>query len=304
MVDFGQPVERAGVAQFGFHNPDCPALGLEVVPYAQLAGRTHASMLAKVHRTDFHQLFLVTHGTGSAMVDFEEVPCPADVALNVAPGRVVRHPRPSGAGDRVEALMVLFGPAFPPRLEHAEGLLDSFGPVRIQIPPAERLAVARCADELEHEYRRAVIPPGPNPATVELLRHQLGTLLLRLARLTASDGAAPGSDSVQRETFRRFSQQLERSFGTARNALDYAALLGYSVRTLDRACQSVAGQSTKAVIDARVTLEAKRLLAHTDLPVATIARRLGFSEPSNFGKFFTRATGTTPGAFRARERAG
>jgi AraC-like DNA-binding protein len=36
--------------------------------------------------------------------------------------------------------------------------------------------------------------------------------------------------------------------------------------------------------------------------VVTISRRLGFSEPTNFGKFFTRETGQTPGAFRAQER--
>lgn len=32
--------------------------------------------------------------------------------------------------------------------------------------------------------------------------------------------------------------------------------------------------------------------------MATIARRLGFPEPTNFGKFFTRYTSVTPGAFR------
>jgi AraC-like DNA-binding protein len=70
------------------------------------------------------------------------------------------------------------------------------------------------------------------------------------------------------------------------------------VRTLTRACQAATGQPVKHVIDERVALEARRLLAHTDEPVAAIARRLGFSEPTNFGKFFTRHTGTTPGEFR------
>ncbi len=51
-----------------------------------------------------------------------------------------------------------------------------------------------------------------------------------------------------------------------------------------------------------MTLEAQRLLAHTDLPVATIGRALGFSEATNFGKFFTRQTGNTPGDFRRTQR--
>ena len=63
-------------------------------------------------------------------------------------------------------------------------------------------------------------------------------------------------------------------------------------------CQRATGHTAKHLIDARVALEAKRLLAHTDLPVAAIGRRLGFTEPSNFGKFYARATEQTPGAFR------
>jgi AraC-like DNA-binding protein len=44
----------------------------------------------------------------------------------------------------------------------------------------------------------------------------------------------------------------------------------------------------------------ERLLAHTDLPAAGIAAALGFSEATNFGKFFTREAGLSPGAFRRR----
>jgi AraC-like DNA-binding protein len=58
------------------------------------------------------------------------------------------------------------------------------------------------------------------------------------------------------------------------------------------------GQPVKHVIDARVALEVQRLPAHTDEPVATIARRLSFPDPTNFGKFFTRHIGTCPGTFR------
>jgi AraC-like DNA-binding protein len=81
-------------------------------------------------------------------------------------------------------------------------------------------------------------------------------------------------------------------------AADYAQRLGYTVKTLTRACGAATGQPVRHVVDARVALEARRLPAHTDEPVATIARRLGFPEPADFGKFFTRHTGVTFGAFR------
>lgn len=61
------------------------------------------------------------------------------------------------------------------------------------------------------------------------------------------------------------------------------------------------GRTAKEIIDARVMLEAKRLLIHTDRPVAAIAADLGFSEPTNFVKYFTIRAGMAPGAFRLSE---
>ncbi|WP_408997150.1 helix-turn-helix transcriptional regulator [Streptomyces europaeiscabiei] len=40
------------------------------------------------------------------------------------------------------------------------------------------------------------------------------------------------------------------------------------------------------------------LLSHADEPVATIARRLGFPEPTDFGKLFTRHSEVALGSFR------
>ena len=77
-----------------------------------------------------------------------------------------------------------------------------------------------------------------------------------------------------------------------------------STRALSRACRAVTGTSTKDVIDARVALEARRLLVHTDLPINAIARQLGFSEVTNFGKFFVRRVNMTPGAFRRKSKKG
>ena len=44
--------------------------------------------------------------------------------------------------------------------------------------------------------------------------------------------------------------------------------------------------------------QASRLLALTDMPVAAVARAVGFTDPANFSKFFQRQSGQTPGSFR------
>jgi AraC-like DNA-binding protein len=151
--------------------------------------------------------------------------------------------------------------------------------------------------ELSAEY--AALPHTQTPELTEaLLRQLLGALLIRLARLPAPHQ----HPSPATEPYLAFRRELQRSFATTRSVETYAARLGYSPRTLTRACLAATGRTAKQLADARVALEAQRLLAHTDLPVSEIGRSLGFTEPTNFGKFFTRETGQTPGAFRLTQR--
>ncbi|MFI1160393.1 helix-turn-helix domain-containing protein [Streptomyces sioyaensis] len=302
MVKSGHAPGGAPFAEVGYRNPDRPLLGVEVLDYTSLTSRLSAEVLALPHRLDFHVITLVTGGTGTARVDFVHRPCTPGTVLHVSPGQVQQLPRPAdGRPGGLQAALVLFTAAFPPRLERTAPLLNHpFGPVAWSVPQGERDGLARAMGELAVEYRRAIAEADADGATVDLLRQLLGALLLRLTRLPAPEGAdRPGAGD---EVYRRFQRELERSFASSRNAADYAARAGYSLRTLNRACQAATGHTAKECIDDRVALEAKRLLAHTDLAVAPISRRLGFSEPTNFGKFFCRATGHTPGAFRAQER--
>ncbi|GAA3677578.1 helix-turn-helix domain-containing protein [Lentzea roselyniae] len=290
MVKIGQPQD---VTAFSFQNPDRLSLAIEVVTLGQMTHRLSPTTLAAVHRTDFHQLFLFKSGTGQAMVDFVNHPCDVGTVTYVHPGRVLRFPQPVPAFAPLDAYLVLFTPAFPPDLPLIRPVLSPFGPAVWHPGEIDREGVLHAAAELNSEYQRAIDDEAESRTTVELVRQLLGALLLRLARLPGDTGV-----SDHDENFRRFQEELEQSFTTTHNAAEYAARIGYSLRTLNRICQASTGSSAKALIDERVALEARRLLVHTTLPAAAIGWRLGFDEPSNFGKFFTRTTGLTPGAFR------
>ncbi|MFC8146439.1 AraC family transcriptional regulator [Streptomyces paradoxus] len=244
--------------------------------------------LQRVHCTDFHALTLVTDGSAEHTVDFVTYPCRPGTLLWVRPGQVQSHAEPGG----INGTHLLFTPAFPAPSAAASRLADDwYGPACWQLA-ADRnyTATADHLSQIRAEYTR---PEGASP---EVLRLLVGALLLHLDRLPRP---GPHSDpQAGGEVYARFRAELERSYATTRRAEDYAHRLGYTVKTLTRACQAATGKPVKQVIDARVTLQAQRLLAHTDEPIATIAHRLGFSEPANFGKFFRNQTGTTPGNFR------
>jgi len=67
---------------------------------------------------------------------------------------------------------------------------------------------------------------------------------------------------------------------------DYADRLGCSTKALRRACLAVRGLPPKMMIEERVILEAKRLIAYTSWPIEAIAETVGFGEATNFVKFF------------------
>jgi AraC-like DNA-binding protein len=83
---------------------------------------------------------------------------------------------------------------------------------------------------------------------------------------------------------------------------DIAADQHVSPRTLIRRLKR-GGTSYKAILeDVRRTLAAD-YLRHSEMSVAAIAFRLGYQDPSNFGRAFRGWFGVSPGRYRARSRA-
>jgi AraC-like DNA-binding protein len=130
-----------------------------------------------------------------------------------------------------------------------------------------------------------------------ILQHQLHALLLQLGRQSGRV-YANGDGGRQHRTYKRFLEVLEFRFAETRSVRDYARELACSPKTLQRACLAAAGVSPKEVIERRVMLEAGRLLAHTSISTGELAVKLGFTEPTNFVKFFRSHEGMTPTAYR------
>lgn len=282
------------IPRLGFNPLRQRVPGFEIIDLATLHQRRARRDPHGVHRVDFHTLSLITEGSGEHMIDFVTYPCRPGTLLWVRPGQIQRYVRPG----TTNGVHVLFTPSFPPHLNGADRVISTwYGPACRQLgASADYAALTTLVGQLRAEYDRP-----DESASPEIIRHLLAAVLLHIDRLPR-DGEHDDPHAGG-EVYARFRAELERSYATTRRAADYAERLGYTVRTLSRACTAATGQPVKHVIDTRVALEAQRLLVHTDEPIAAIARRLGFPEPTNFGKFFVRHTGTTPGAFRNPQSA-
>ncbi|WP_330285785.1 AraC family transcriptional regulator [Streptomyces sp. NBC_00576] len=246
------------------------------------------------HRLAYHQIMLVGSGTGDFTIDSTRYPCQAGSLLWIRPNQVIQF----AAATNMEANLVMFTETFPLQLRAHLGVVDDvLRPCHWQLRDDELTAFRRVLALIQDEFERPDQGLGE-----DILKHLLAVALMHIGQICRSqrndhrEADTPSGENG--ELFLRFRRELEASYRTTRLVEDYAAALNCTPRTLSRACRIVAGASTKDLIDARVALEAKRLLAHTDLPVGSIARQLGFTEVTNFGKFFVRRVNMTPGTFR------
>ncbi len=89
--------------------------------------------------------------------------------------------------------------------------------------------------------------------------------------------------------------------GRLPNLADIAATQHVSPRTLIRRLKRD-GTSYQAILEqVRKTLSADYLL-HSDMSAASIAYRLGYQDPSNFGRAFRNWFGVSPGCYRTKRR--
>lgn len=287
MVDVGQ------TANASRH----PVLGIHTMRLRDLYRGADDSTVR--HRVPVHLLALVTAGRASFTVDFATYPCRPGGLLWVRPGQFVGFPPPG-----IDATLVLFEPEFP-----YEGAAPAGTPAITaggswvapgtywQPTGEDEEAIVDGISQLEIDYHRIVagddIPLG-------VLRHHLSAILLRLSRIEPEGG--PEVAARDSAILARFRQEIDLRYAQTRQVEDYARLLGCSVRTLTRASLAATGRTAKQLVDERVALEAKRMLAESDLSVAEVGHRLGFSEPTNFGRFFTRIVGIPPGQFRTQAR--
>lgn len=269
--------------------------GVEVMDFPRLLERArgHGVDVHAPRRPEFHELIAVHAGSVHCSTDFLEHRVAAGDWFWMRPGQIHRYI--SDLTD-AEGTVVLFTPEFPDIATREAVGLDRRALPSVLTPTGSQKAVLDGALHLlRSESER--LAELPLEAHIDTMRHLLAVILLRLAHLNGGAG-----DQTVNEVFLRFQQAVSRDYASSRRVADYAARLGYSVRTLTRATRAAAGCGAKRFIDDQILLEAKRLLAHTDLPPSAVGERLGFSYPTAFSAFFQQRTGMTPTAFRATAR--
>jgi AraC family transcriptional activator of pobA len=275
-----------------------PTLGFDMFKLSSLYERAHRRVLSHPletpQRPEFHTIYVGLQGRGEMIVDFEPTPIGRDYITVVARGRVQQFHRIPKSG--LDAWMLLFTPEFIELPSAADPLaMPSILWPLDEVPALNEAsihgAILQTVELLEHERGRPLDRFQPF-----VLSSLLRSILLRLERAVAWHSPMTH--------LRRFFTILERDFAKTREVNHYAREAGISPRRLGELSRVELGRSPKQLIDERVVLEHKRLLAHTNSSVKELAALTGFDEPTNLVKFFRLHTGQTPLEFRSGHRTG
>ena len=130
-----------------------------------------------------------------------------------------------------------------------------------------------------------------------MLRSALYLLLIRLNRLYSANHNTRGEIITDRKLL-ALKQLLETRIAEVQTVQQAAELLGVSRTYLNALCKRRFGRTCQEIIHDRIVLAAKHELVFSTQSAAEIGYSLGFSDPSNFNRFFKRMTGATPLEFR------
>lgn len=229
---------------------------------------------------DHHTAVVISAGGGwYRHPDGRRVPVTAPALLWLTPG-VPHHYAPDPATGWDEGFVDFAGPATAPYTEL--GYIEPDRPVVALSDATEpRAVIARMARAARLGNPLLEVETGA--AVHELL------VALRRARADLAPDGDPVLRSLARDAFKPMS------------VADHAARHGMTPAALRAAVRRGAGCSPKDFLLGIRLGRAKELLAATELPVAAVARRVGYDDPAYFSRLFTRRVGIAPVRFRAQQ---
>ena len=273
---------------------DRTSLGLQLKYYKK--GDPHGAdeETLGAHRDDHYIFFLLENGSGSLMIDFNEVQLSGSMLYYVLPTQVhhrIRNEKADGWFIAVDTALI------PPECRNVfeSGLL-------LQQPHIlNETQLAQCHNLLLlllEKYEEDNI----DPFYVMVLHALLQSFLAIAAGCYNANSGINLKVSRPTQLTSQFKDLLLTELRSNKSPADYAAMLNVSESYLTEALKKTTGFPVSYWIQQEVMMEAKRLLYYSELTVKEIAHALGYTDHSYFSRLFKKVTGTAAIAFRQQYR--
>ena len=268
----------------------------EIVDIAELY-KDFKDTLTITHRTGFYNIIWFDQGSPIHLVDFSPIKIKPNTLLFLNKDTVQRFDNKTKFSGKV----ILFTDSFFCKTETDTKFLrnsilfnDLFSVSQIQIERQLKLftdLLYQMTDELRNTK---------DNSQSNILRNLLHNFLLYSERERRKQNFTEINKSADLDYVMLFKDLLEKDYKNKKQVNYYAKEIIITEKRLNQATTKVLGKSPKEIIDDRIMLEAKRILAHTNESIKEIGYNLGFEEPTNFIKYFKKHSQFTPTEFREK----
>ena len=229
------------------------------------------------------------------MIDLEQYPVRAPSMHLVAPGQV-HHLNRSADMQGVVVMFATDAHLGGGHTARAELFAHAQRPSEVMLDPVHMQEAIALVHSMEVELKRN---EGP---LAEVVEGYLGILLIKCAHW-ARAATEPGTARPEsHDPVRRFQDLVERSFIEHRQVGHYADALAISPDHLNELVKERLGRTASGLIHDRMLLEARRLLLYADQSIKEVGYALNMKDPAYFTRWFHKAAGMTPVAYREHIR--
>jgi len=280
------------------------AIKKQTIPNADLGSEFRITDLTSVepdynknpNKGKWHSFIYVSNGKGILSIDFNEHAVLKNKLFFIEKYKYWSWHKP----DSLEGTMVQFTDSFynhiytgNPKIKSDQSLIGEFSPF-IKIEDNNRGELENIMNIISREYSALRVN------SKEIICLCLKVLILVYRRNAYSRVGLIIADR-KKQVISEFRKLVNNKFGELKTPKGYAQILNITPNYLNVICKEIYNKTVSEIIQERVILEAKRLLAHTGLSIAEISYRLGFDDNSYFGRYFKKAVGLPPAKYRAMQ---
>lgn len=246
---------------------------------------------------DYYSFIVVRNGQINALIDGTQYQVPTNSSLAILPRQ---HVVTEVLDENINSIVWLLSSEFASKLlvqnEYTVYSNLNRNPVRHYSPEEMRIV-----EDIAILQRDALLHPKANSLI------DFNAMLLSFGFRMLFWGRVEEANMVNVESARhemmmmRFTQLLDRHYLREHRVAWYAGELCVAPKYLSECAKRATGHTAGWWIDHYLMRDTIRLLRQKRLSIKTISVRLGFEDPSAFGKWFKRLKGQSPAHFRQNE---
>lgn len=266
----------------------------EILDMAELY-KQFSDTLTTAHRTNFYHILWFQKGNPIHIIDFKPLQTKSNSVLFLNKDAVQQFDKKQDTHGKV----ILFTDDFFCKTEmHTKYLKSNI--LFNNWNSVSQIELENIAPDFSHlfELLQSEFRKGKDMYQADILRNYLHNLLLLSEREKGNQNFSEIKKGADFDYVLLFKDLLEKDFKKLKQVSSYSKKMIVTEKRLNQATTKMLGKTPKEIIDDRIMLEAKRLLAHTNGNVKEIAYELGFEEPTNFIKYFRKHSNITPIEFR------